>query len=167
MGFPRILPIWEILFFYFSGWLKICFVIDRTGDSLESQNAVKIWYCPTFFIALFDACTINGISIIFCDKYRVRRVLYIDCFLRGTRRVGCEYHATVGVSHPTINKLYNAFRERIAELCETESPFENGEIELDESYLGARRVRGKRGRGAQGLHTAASTNRTLRHTSKN
>lgn len=76
----------------------------------------------------------------FCDKDRARRVLYIGCFLRGTRRVGYKYHATVGVSRPTINKFYNAFRERIAELCETESPFENGEIELDESYLGARRV---------------------------
>ena len=56
----------------------------------------------------------------------------------------------VGVSRPTINKFYNAFRERICQLCEAESPFENGEIELDESYFGARRVRGKRGRGAQG-----------------
>jgi transposase len=31
-----------------------------------------------------------------------------------------------------------------------ESPFKNGEIELDESYFGARRVRGIRGRGARG-----------------
>ena len=56
----------------------------------------------------------------------------------------------VGISRPTINKFYKLFRERIAELCEAESPFENGEIELDESYFGARRVRGKRGRGAGG-----------------
>ena len=55
-----------------------------------------------------------------------------------------------GISRPTINKFYTAFRKRIAEICEEESPFENGEIELDESYFGARRVRGKRGRGAQG-----------------
>ncbi len=55
-----------------------------------------------------------------------------------------------GVSRPTVNKFYRAFRERIAELCEAESPFENGEIELDESYFGARRVRGLRGRGARG-----------------
>ncbi len=55
-----------------------------------------------------------------------------------------------GISRPTINRFYNAFRIRIAELCEAESPFENGEVELDESYFGARRVRGKRGRGAQG-----------------
>jgi len=55
-----------------------------------------------------------------------------------------------GVSRPTINRIYRTIRERIYELCEAESPFENGEIELDESYFGARRVRGKRGRGALG-----------------
>ena len=55
-----------------------------------------------------------------------------------------------GISRPTINKFYRTFRERIAELCEQESPFTNGEIELDESYFGARRVRGIRGRGARG-----------------
>lgn len=55
-----------------------------------------------------------------------------------------------GVSRPTVNKFYKAIRERIADLCEAESPFENGEVELDESYFGARRIRGKRGRGAAG-----------------
>ena len=55
-----------------------------------------------------------------------------------------------GISRPTINRFYNTFRGRIAELCEVESPFTNGEIELDESYFGARRVRGVRGRGAKG-----------------
>jgi len=40
-------------------------------------------------------------------------------------------------------------RERIADFCAKESPF-SGEIEVDESYFGARRVRGKRGRGAAG-----------------
>ena len=55
-----------------------------------------------------------------------------------------------GVSRPTINRIYTSIRERIAGLCEAESPFVNGEIELDESYFGARRVRGVRGRGAKG-----------------
>jgi transposase len=55
-----------------------------------------------------------------------------------------------GISRPTINRFYCSFRERIAELCEAENPFENGEVELDESYFGARRVRGMRGRGAKG-----------------
>jgi len=54
-----------------------------------------------------------------------------------------------GVSRQTINKYLNAMRERIADFCAKESPF-SGEIEVDESYFGARRVRGKRGRGAAG-----------------
>jgi len=56
----------------------------------------------------------------------------------------------VNLSRPTINKIYDAIRRVISEDCERVSPFETGEIELDESYFGARRVRGVRGRGAQG-----------------
>ena len=56
----------------------------------------------------------------------------------------------VGVSRPTINRILKAVRQRIAEFCESASPFETGEIEIDESYFGARRVRGIRGRGARG-----------------
>ena len=47
----------------------------------------------------------------------------------------------------TVNRFYNAFREIIAEYCEQTSPI-IGEVEIDESYFGPRRVRGKRGRGA-------------------
>jgi len=54
------------------------------------------------------------------------------------------------LNQDTVNNIYNKLRERIAELCETDSPFTNGEVELDESYFGARRVRGLRGRGAKG-----------------
>lgn len=46
--------------------------------------------------------------------------------------------------------LFQQLRERIVELCEAESPFTNGEVELDENYFGARRVRGIRGRGVKG-----------------
>ena len=55
-----------------------------------------------------------------------------------------------GLSRNTINNLLKAIRLRIAAQCEEESLFDQGEIELDESYFGARRVRGKRGRGAHG-----------------
>ncbi len=40
-------------------------------------------------------------------------------------------------------------RTKIAEFSEQESPLK-GEIEIDESYFGARRKQGKRGRGAYG-----------------
>lgn len=58
----------------------------------------------------------------------------------------------VGLSRPTINRILKGIRQRIAEFCETESPFDSGEVEIDESYFGARRVRGVRGRGARGKH---------------
>ena len=50
----------------------------------------------------------------------------------------------------TINRISKLLRARISQVCEQESVFTKGEIELDESYFGARRVRGKRGRGASG-----------------
>ena len=48
-----------------------------------------------------------------------------------------------------MNRYLKVIRARIAEHCELESPF-SGEIEVDESFFGARRVKGKRGRGAYG-----------------
>jgi len=57
-----------------------------------------------------------------------------------------------GISRPTVNRILKAVRRRIADFCESESPFEAGEVEIDESYFGARRVRGIRGRGARGKH---------------
>jgi len=54
------------------------------------------------------------------------------------------------ISRPVINRLFTYFRTIVAEYCEENSIFEIGEIELDESYFGAKRVKGKRGRGARG-----------------
>ena len=54
-----------------------------------------------------------------------------------------------GLNRKTVNRLYSAIRRRIAEYSIENSPFK-GEIEADESYFGARRVKGKRGRGASG-----------------
>jgi transposase-like protein len=54
-----------------------------------------------------------------------------------------------GVNRNTVNRYLAAIRERIAQYCEAESPV-SGEVEVDESYFGARRVKGIRGRGALG-----------------
>jgi len=54
-----------------------------------------------------------------------------------------------GVSRPTINQLFMKLRIRIAQVCNASSPL-SGEGEVDESYFGACRVRGKKGRGAGG-----------------
>ena len=53
-------------------------------------------------------------------------------------------------SRKTVNTLLMRVRARITGLAERESCFREGEIEVDESCFGARRVRGKRGRGAAG-----------------
>jgi len=55
-----------------------------------------------------------------------------------------------GLSRQSINKYLVAVRCRITEYCEEESAPLLGQIEVDESYFGARRVKGKRGRGARG-----------------
>src|ERR1700722_11373574 len=52
-----------------------------------------------------------------------------------------------GLNRNSVNLYLGHFRERIAVLCEAESPL-RGQVEIDESYFGGRRVRGKRGRGA-------------------
>ena len=54
------------------------------------------------------------------------------------------------INRNTINRYFNLFRQKIVtSSCGKDGSF-FGEIELDESYFGARRVRGKRGRGAAG-----------------
>jgi transposase-like protein len=55
-----------------------------------------------------------------------------------------------GLTHKTVNTSYLKIRQRMAQDCERRSPLSAGEVEVDESYFGARRVRGKRGRGASG-----------------
>jgi len=49
----------------------------------------------------------------------------------------------------TVDKYLFGIRQRIAEHCEKESPFK-GAVEVDESFFGSRRVKGKQGRGAYG-----------------
>ena len=53
------------------------------------------------------------------------------------------------VSRNTVNRFFHKFRLRIVEVSLANIP-ELGEFEVDEAYFGARRVRGKRGRGAAG-----------------
>ncbi|OQY02277.1 MAG: hypothetical protein B6I26_01640 [Desulfobacteraceae bacterium 4572_130] len=55
----------------------------------------------------------------------------------------------INISRNTINKYLHKIRERISECCMQHSDI-SGIIEIDESYFGAKRVKGKRGRGASG-----------------
>jgi transposase-like protein len=55
------------------------------------------------------------------------------------------------INRNTINRIYGILRERACALSIAESDhIEDGVFECDESYFGAHRVRGKRGRGALG-----------------
>ena len=51
------------------------------------------------------------------------------------------------ISEATLCKIFKEIRVLMSKECEKISKF-SGEIEIDESYFGAKRVRGKRGRGA-------------------
>ena len=54
-----------------------------------------------------------------------------------------------GLNRRSIDNILRKLRVYIAEFCEQESPF-SGTVEVDESYFGAKRVKGKVGRGAYG-----------------
>lgn len=51
------------------------------------------------------------------------------------------------ISRPAVTRIVEKIRNRMIVWLENEQPF-SGEVEVDESYFGPRRVRGKRGRGA-------------------
>ena len=56
----------------------------------------------------------------------------------------------VGLNRNTTQRYYDLLRHRVVQLARAEAGPMAGEVEVDESYFGARRVRGKRGRGASG-----------------
>lgn len=60
-----------------------------------------------------------------------------------------QISALAVLNRNTVNRYLRLIRQTVALHCERESPF-SGDVELDEPYFGARRVRGKRGRGARG-----------------
>lgn len=89
------------------------------------------------------------------NKY-IRRAHISESKFRQLLRLFCADLTAVQISklmdieRKTVNRIFQLFRERIAKLAESESYFEAGEIEVDESYFGAKRMKGKRGRGAGG-----------------
>ena len=55
-----------------------------------------------------------------------------------------------GLNYRTVHRRCALLRQRVVARAVQESPPLGGEVEIDESYFGPRRVRGKRGRGAGG-----------------
>ena len=54
-----------------------------------------------------------------------------------------------GLKRNTVNRIYRGLRERIFVHCEMRRPF-FGIVDVAESFFGARRVKGNRGRGSHG-----------------
>jgi len=89
------------------------------------------------------------------NKYSVKSHITESKFRRILRYFSSDFDASqcaklTKLTRKTINRLYHKFRVRIYQIEENQSDKIHGEIEIDESYFGARRVRGKRGRGAKG-----------------
>lgn len=88
------------------------------------------------------------------NRYRSRSRLSEARFRRMVHCFALDLTATstaqlTSVSVRTVNALFLELRRRLAEDCRREAPFV-GTVEVDESYFGPRRVRGKKGRGALG-----------------
>jgi transposase len=80
------------------------------------------------------------------SKYKVKKILECFCIDIPASKTAL----LLNYNRHTIERYFNIFREHILEISHQEIIKFSGEIELDESYFGARRVRGKRGRGAAG-----------------
>jgi transposase-like protein len=86
------------------------------------------------------------------NKY-LKRSHISEAKFRQVVRLFCEDMTAVqiasltGLNRNSVNRLLTHIRTVIAAGCEAASPL-SGEVELDESYFGPRRVRGRRGRGA-------------------
>ena len=76
----------------------------------------------------------------------VQRALVVQFVAGTTARTAAEL---LDINRNTAILFYCKLRELIAERLQAESPFVDGEIEVDESYFGGYR-KGKRGRGAAG-----------------
>jgi transposase len=91
----------------------------------------------------------------FCNRYRSHSLTWLSKPVR--LRILPQLTKTITrptrVRHSrgsTTHQLYGRFRARVVQLTLDQSKPFNGEVEIDESYFGARRVRGKRVRGAIG-----------------
>ena len=86
----------------------------------------------------------------YINRSRVSEAKFRDLIKYFSLDLSAQQIATLTkLNRNTVNRYLKLIRKRIAEICESETPFK-GEIEVDESYFGAKRVRGKRGRGAAG-----------------
>jgi len=80
------------------------------------------------------------------SNYKIKKILRCFCIDIPASKTAL----ILEINRNTINTYFNVFRGLILSRYSVDIPNETGEFELDESYFGAKRVRGKRGRGAAG-----------------
>ena len=80
------------------------------------------------------------------SSYKIKKI--IRCF--STDLSATATASILDINRNTINRYFNIFRLKILNNNMENGHKSFGEFELDESYFGAKRVRGKRGRGASG-----------------
>ena len=80
------------------------------------------------------------------SDYKIKKI--ITCFSEDLQ--ASKTAKLLGINRNTINRYFNIFRTCIVRDNTSSNDKQNGEFELDESYFGAKRIRGKRGRGAAG-----------------
>ncbi len=88
------------------------------------------------------------------NRYYARSQISEKKFRQLLRYFAMDFSATdvaqlTGIRRKAVTVIFLKIRQRIAQKAERASPF-SGEVEVAECYFGARRVRGKRGRGASG-----------------
>jgi len=79
------------------------------------------------------------------SKFKIKKIL--KCFCEDI--AATQTAKILGINRNTINNYFEELRQKIFVFTNKKQKF-SGELELDESYFGAKRVRGKRGRGAAG-----------------
>ncbi len=79
------------------------------------------------------------------SNYKIKKIL--KCFCEDLN--ASKTANILDLNRRTVDRYFNIFREKIAKFSLAQSK-SFGEFELDESYFGAKRMRGKRGRGAAG-----------------
>ena len=80
------------------------------------------------------------------SNYKIKKI--INCFSMDLTATATS--ELLKLNRKTVNNYFTEFRELILEDSVQKHQKELGIFELDESYFGAKRVRGKRGRGAAG-----------------
>lgn len=78
------------------------------------------------------------------SNYKIKQI--VRYFL--TDLTATQTGKLLNLNRNTVNRFFNLIRDSLLTSVQTENASFSGEVELDESYFGPTRVRGKRGRGA-------------------